>query len=599
MIFDTVVQVLWTASSYVMHIKNRFVVKIAGASGQGINSIGDSISHAVKECGLYSFGYREYPSLIKGGYAAFQVDISDRPIRSSSSHCDLLVVLSNSAFAAYAQTVAPQGQIIHSVIGLQISEPVQQFIQAQGIRVMFVPAAQLVKEAAGHPLMVNTLLLGVVWQLLGLAVEPVHQILRKTFAKKPDVIEPNIGMFEKGRTLVLENSTPVGLKLAIKPEIESEMIISGNQAIGLGAVAGGVRVYFAYPMTPASSILGYLASIARETGMFVKQIEDEISVAEMAVGAMFAGTRALCGTSGGGFDLMTETVSLAGMTETPFVCIVAQRPGPATGLPTWTNAGDLLMTIFSGHGEYAKCVLAVSDPESCFTLTQVALNIAEEYQIPVLVLTEKQIAESHYQLPNLPEPIEIKRGLLSETEIAALQKTDRYKDTPTGISPRWVPGNHAPTFDANSDEHLGDGSLTEDAEPSRIMFEKRMRKQATLLQNLPEPILFGPEQNQLLLVGWGSVKNTVLDALEQWKLEYPEAQIAYLHYEYMFPLRTERFLSLASQTKQVVFIENNGTGQLAKLVQMESGYRVQHTFLKNNGRPFFVDEVLTFLKEHQ
>ncbi|MCA9369002.1 2-oxoacid:acceptor oxidoreductase family protein, partial [Candidatus Woesebacteria bacterium] len=446
-----------------MHIQNRFVVKVSGASGQGINSVGETISKAIKETGLYSFGYREYPSLIKGGFASFQVDFSSAPLASSSDKCDMLLVLSVSAFSVYYSSVAKDGTIIHSVIGLQQSEEQQKYFSENNIKVVFVPAQQLVKEAGGHPLMVNTFLLGVLWQLLGLSFDHLIEVLKRTFAKKPEVIELNIKMLEAGKIFQNENLQPVTLGFEFHPEIVDEMIISGNQAIALGAVAAGVRAYYAYPMTPSSSILSYLAAISHETGMFVKQIEDEISVASLTVGSSFAGTRAMCGTSGGGFDLMTETVSLAAMTETPFVCVLAQRPGPATGLPTWTNAADLLLAAFAGHGEYPRVVLAASDPQSGYVLTQVAHNLADVYQIPVILLTEKQIAESHFQIKDLPPAIEIKRGLVAEDQLESLQKMDRYRSTENGVSLRWLPGQCAPTFDANSDEHLGDGSLTEDS----------------------------------------------------------------------------------------------------------------------------------------
>ena len=578
-----------------MHIQNRFVIKVSGASGQGINSVGETISRAIKETGLYSFGYREYPSLIKGGYACFQVDFSDVPLQSSSHLTDVLLVLSVGAFSAYLSTVAPGGTVIHSVIGLQLSEAQQQLITEKEIKVVFVPAQQLVKEAGGHPLMANTFLLGVLWKLLGLSFEPLVEVLKRIFKKKPEVIEPNIAMLHAGRDFQDAQLHPISLAFSPNQSLIDDIIMSGNQAISLGAVAAGVRAYYAYPMTPSSSILSYLAAISHETGMLVKQIEDEISVAEMTIGSSFAGTRAMCGTSGGGFDLMSESVSLAAMTETLFVCVLAQRPGPATGLPTWTNAGDLLLSVFAGHGEYPRAVLAVSDLASAFTLTQVAHNLAEEYQIPVILLTEKQIAESHFQIKDLPESIEIKRGLVSQEGLASLTKMDRYSSTDSGVSPRWLPGQCAPTYDANSDEHLGDGTLTEDAVPSKEIFEKRMRKQEVLAEAFPEPVLFGDEDPELLLVGWGSVKLAILDGIELYKKTEGAKKVSYLHYEYMFPLRSERLLSLAQKAQKVVFVENNGTGQLAKLVRMETGYAPHATYLKNDGRPFFVTEIVAYI----
>jgi len=578
-----------------MHIQNRFVVKVSGASGQGINSVGETISKAIKETGLHSFGYREYPSLIKGGFASFQIDFSDAPLVSSSAQCDILLVLSVGAFNAYYNSVAQGGTIIHSVIGLQLSDAQQQYIAEKELKVVFVPAQQLVKEAGGHPLMVNTFLLGVLWQLLGLAFEPLIEVLKRTFAKKPDVIEPNVTMLESGKAFQDEKLQAIELGFTPDQTIIDDLIISGNEALALGAVAAGVRAYYAYPMTPASSILGYLAAISHETGMFVKQIEDEISVAEMTVGSSFAGTRAMCGTSGGGFDLMSETVSLAGITETPFVCVLAQRPGPATGLPTWTNSGDLLLAIFAGHGEFSRVVLAASDPASAYTLTQVAHNLAEEYQVPVILLTEKQIAESHFQLKDLPENIEIKRGLVSEDKLDSLQKMDRYASTESGVSLRWLPGQCAPTFDANSDEHLGDGSLTEDAGPAKEIFEKRMRKQTAIKAVFPEPQLIGEETCDILFVGWGSAKLAVTDALIQYQKTGGTKKLSYLHYEYMFPLKTDRLQQLANTAQKVVFVENNGTGQLAKLIRMESGYEPNDILLKNDGRPFYITEILSYI----
>lgn len=580
-----------------MHIQNRFVVKVSGASGQGINSVGETISKAIKESGLYSFGYREYPSLIKGGFASFQVDFSDAPLVSSTELCDVLLVLSVSAFNAYYNTVAAEGTIIHSVVGLQLSEQQQQYISENKLKVIFVPAQQLVKESGGHPLMANTFLLGVLWKMLGLSFDPLKEVLKRTFAKKPDVIEPNIAMLEAGSNFTDEQLQPVTLGFTPDQSIVDDMIISGNQAISLGAVAAGVRAYYAYPMTPSSSILSYLAAISHETGMLVKQIEDEISVAEMTAGSSFAGTRAMCGTSGGGFDLMSETVSLAAMTETPFVCVLAQRPGPATGLPTWTNAADLLLATFAGHGEYPRVVLAASDPASGFTLTQVAHNLADQYQVPVILLTEKQIAESHFQLKDLPETLEIQRGLVAEDQLGALQKHDRYKTTETGVSLRWLPGQCAPTFDANSDEHLGDGSLTEDSQPAQEIFEKRMKKQEAILSVLPDPQLIGEENCDVLFVGWGSVKLAVADAFIQYQKTGGTKKLSYLHYEYMFPLKTERLQALAKTAKKVVFVENNGTGQLAKLVRMESGFVADDTLLKNDGRPFFITEILDYISK--
>jgi 2-oxoglutarate ferredoxin oxidoreductase subunit alpha len=349
-------------------------------------------------------------------------------------------------------------------------------------------------------------------------------------------------------------------------------------------------------MTPSSSILSYLSAISHETGMLVKQIEDEISVANMAVGSMFAGARTLIATAGGGFDLMTETVSLSGITETPLMCVIAQRPGPGTGLPTWTSSSDLNIAVYGGHGEYTRLVLAASDIESCFTLTQIGLNLAEKYQIPVLLLTEKQIAESYFQVDKMPSSVPIEQHIISDGEAKEVTSSDRFKITDSGVSKRWIPGQSDAVYTANSDEHLEDGSLTEEADTSWAMYNKRLKKEETLLSELPEPVVYGDENPDISFVGWGSVKNVMLDVIDMLS-EFTDKKIAYLHYEYVFPLKTEKMKSYAQNSKKLVLIENNATGQLGQIITAKTEIPFWEKLLKCDGRPFFIEDVLNFIRE--
>ncbi len=575
----------------------RLVIKAAGESGQGVNSVGEVFAKSIKESGLYTFGYREYPSLIKGGWASHQIDISSTPINSSSSHCDILMCLSRVSVKAYMTTVRPGGTIVHAIPKLFFTEEEKTFLEQNQIAVKHVPAAKIAIETGGMSVMANTVLVGVVWRMMGLELKPVEAVIASTFAKKPDVIEPNVACLRAGHTFDIGEFQLKGPVFTFDPTLESTMLITGNHALSLGAVAAGVRVFYAYPMTPSSSILSYLASIYHKTGMVVKQIEDEITVAQMGLGSMFAGTRALVATSGGGFDLMTETVSLSGMTETPFVCILAQRPGPATGLPTWTSASDLNIAVYAGHGEYTRLVVAGSDLSSCYTLIQKAFNFAEKYQIPVIVLTEKQIAESLFQLRDFPKDEPIERHFVPEQERSALVSSDRFALTESGVSKRWAPDMAEATYDANSDEHLEDGSLTEDAEPSQAMYEKRLRKANTLKMELPEPEFYGLKDAVMTFVGWGSVKHAVIDALALWNTERPDMTCNYLHYEYLWPLRTDTFKELIAQNQPMVLIEQNAFGQLGALLTQETGYMFKEKLLKYDGRPFFVEDLIGFLEE--
>jgi 2-oxoglutarate ferredoxin oxidoreductase subunit alpha len=577
--------------------KHRFVVKIGGESGQGVNSVGEIIAKSLKETGYYVYGYREYPSLIKGGYSMYQLDFSDLPVNAPSSHCDLLLCLSRVSVRKYLTSLRAGGVLIHTLRMMEFSEDQQRFIDENQISVKEVAAEKIAVEAGGTVIMTNTVMTGVLLQMLGLGKELVTRILKEEFVKKPALLDQNVACLNLGYELDLSDVPQTKLHFAKKPVLDDALLLTGNHALALGAVSAGVRAYYAYPMTPSSSILSYLANWYHQTGMLVKQVEDEISVAEMALGSMFMGTRALCGTSGGGFDLMTETVSLAGITETPFVCILGQRPGPATGLPTWTAQGDLNLAIYAGHGEYPRAVLAASDIESCYLLLQQAFNIAEKYQIPVMVLTEKQIAESLFIVEKMPEPLPIERHLLSTAEVAEVQSTYRYAYTENGISKRWFPGQSPAVFDGNGDEHLEDGSLTEEAEPVKAIYEKRMRKQETLLQELPEPLYFGDTTPDFVFVGWGSTKHSILDAMAIAQKTVSTPKIGYLHYEYMYPVRTETFKKLAEQHGQnLVLIENNYLGQLGALLTQETGYQFSQRLLKYDGRQFFVEEVLEIIQ---
>jgi 2-oxoglutarate/2-oxoacid ferredoxin oxidoreductase subunit alpha len=582
--------------------RDRFALKISGESGQGINSIGEIFAKLFKRHGYGIFGYREYPSLIKGGYSSFQLDISDHTINSSSAQCDILACLNRQSLHAYLPTVREKGLVLYIFPRIDLTPAEKTLVAERQLQLVYVPALDLAYQNGGSYIMANTVLTGIIAQLLPLDFKMVQEIFAAEFSKKPALLEKNLNCLQVGYDYAIEGVKPWDITFTTTADHADDYLLTGNHALALGAVAAGVRAYYGYPMTPTSSVLTYLAATAHQTGMLVKQIEDEISVAQMAIGSMFMGTRALCGTSGGGFDLMTESLSLAGMTETPFVCILGQRPGPATGLPTWTATGDLLLAAYAGHGEFPRLVIAASDPTTAYTLMQHAFNLAEKFQIPVIILTEKQIAEALFAINAFPAALTIERHLPTMEQLAQMKSTDRYDTTTeSGVSPRWLPGQSDETFDGNGDEHLPDGSLTESAEPVQAMFDKRMRKIPALAAALPEPELYGPEDAEITFVSWGSVKNAVLDAQtalqkisEVDKQKYPTFN--YLHYEYMFPIKTKRFLALTKSAKRLVLIENNGTAQLGTMLSQATGYQFADVVLKSDGRPFFIEDILTYLR---
>lgn len=577
-------------------MQNPITIKIGGESGQGINSIGEAVAKSFKESGFYTFGYREYPSLIRGGYASYQLEVFNQPVNCPHAKCDLLACLSRRSFHEYLRDVRDGGTIIHTIARLDIKPEEKDWIEQHQLQVEYVDAARLAVESGGKRLMSNTVLVGLLWNIFQLPIDQPEHVIREVFAHKPHYIDVNVACLHTGYNQQLKIKQQFSFTKSEDNIPPNAALISGNQALALGAVAAGVRTYFAYPMTPSSSILAYLASIQHETGMIVKQVDDEIAAAQMAIGSMFMGTRSLTGTSGGGFDLMTESVSLTGITETPFVCVIAQRPGPATGLPTWTSAADLMLAVYGGHGEFARVVIAASDARSAYSTVQHAFNIAESFQVPVLLLTEKQIAESIFTLDQFDPDPEIQRGLAENLE--DLKPKDRYKFTDSGVSPRWIPGSAHATYDANSDEHLEDGSLTEEAVAAKKMYDKRLRKESAILNELPEPQLYGPAHADITLVGWGSVKPTVLDALAHLGTQSVSSAVNYLHYEYLYPLKTEKIHQLVDTGNKMVLIENNATGQLGKLIAQETGFLFQEKILKYDGRPFFVEEVVSEINTH-
>jgi 2-oxoglutarate ferredoxin oxidoreductase subunit alpha len=586
---------------------SRYVIKFAGESGQGINLAGEILSRALKDSGYYTFSYREYPSLIEGGFASYQIDISTNAINSSLSKCNILVCVSRSAIHEYLPSLGENGLLIHSLPKVQFLPDEQKHIMENGIQVEYVNAEELASLNGGRPVMANTAMMGVLWKVMGLEKSFVESRLKKRFEGKEGVYEVNSKILAAGASLQLEGGSYENLSVTNllhrgeeydRPDLTGSLIITGNHALSIGAISAGMRAYFAYPMTPSSTILTYLSQSYKDSGILIKQAEDEITAAQMCLGSMFMGTRAMTATSGGGYDLMTESVTMAGMTETPFLCVLAQRAGTATGLPTWTGADNLNVAVYGGHGDFPRCVISVSDPESANVLVQKAFNIAEQFQIPVILLTDKQVAESLYWVETLPKPIPIRRGLTEENKDRPFSSEDRYKLTPLGVSPRWLPGTSDTTYLANSDEHDQAGNSTEDADMTEQMVDKRMMKLDTIMDSIEKPVLYGSESPDILFVGWGSVKNSVIDLINLPSTATEGLKIGYLHYEYLFPLRTQTLMELAEISKNVVLIENNRTGQLGNMLESECDIKFTDKLLKYDGRQFFLDDLLDYINTY-
>ncbi|MBP6880152.1 2-oxoacid:acceptor oxidoreductase subunit alpha [Candidatus Saccharibacteria bacterium] len=570
---------------------DRLRIKFAGESGQGIDSVGKAITEALVWAGYYTFGYREYPSLIKGAWANYQVDVSDRPLQASSEKCDVLLCISRYSIYEYLPTLVDGGQLIHSMERLELPDNLQDFVADHNITIEYVKAIEIAEAEGGSALMENVVLVGVLWQLLGIPLESFQNKLKKLFAKKPELLKLDLKCAEAGYNYKTQHAKKIDFTNTFKSnkKLIENQVIDGNYAISKGTVDAGVRAFYAYPMTPSSSVLTYLADWQFETKMVVKQIEDEISAAQFTIGSSFMGTRAMTATSGGGFDLMTESISLAGITETPFVIFLAQRPGPGTGLPTWTMAADLPIAVYGGHGEFARIVVAASDPKTAYRVTQEAHNLAEMYRVPVIILSEKQIAESLYNIDSLGEKVAIKRQLTNKP-ITPESASDFYNEHKSGVSPRWFPGDNLPVYLSNSDEHDGEGNSVEDGPTTKLQYGKRIAKQKLIEDALPLPKIYGNKDSKNYIIGWGSTANTVLDLIENYD------NLAYVHFEYLWPLKAEEIARLF-KNKTLFSVENNYTSQLATLLQSQLPLNFAKQFTKYDGRGFFVEDMETILEE--
>lgn len=581
----------------------RVSMKITGAQGQGVNSVGELCAKGLKRAGYCVFGYREYMSLIKGGHSSIQIDVAAEPIRSTEEHVNVLVCFNHHGLLGNTREVKRGGVILHQTPQWTFSPGDQAFLKQQGITVLYLPTEEILKKLKAKPILGNMLITAVVWALLGRTPEELNVLAREQFGHKGEkIVAQNATCIDEGFAFTRSAAGNISLP-APDPRWTHHLLLTGSHAMGLGAVHAGVRLYAGYPMTPSSPLLGYIADLQNETGMVVKQAEDEITAAQMVSGAMFVGARALTATSGGGFDLMSETISMNAMIENPVVLALGQRPGPATGLPTWTAQGDLLMAQNTAHGEFPRCVMAVSDSGDSFNLLPEAFNLAEEFQIPVILLFDKHSAEALFtQEPYDLAHAKLRRGKLvtDPKALAKLEGTDRYDPrAPDGISPRWLPGAQASTYCAQADEHNADGTVDETAENARLQMEKRLKKLEALRRVLPEPELFGDPEPDIVLVGWGSTKGVILDALDAFSRDAPEAteasnaRLGYLHYTYVWPLRTEKLERLAAKAMRVVLVEGNALGQLGMLLRQECGIAIKDRILKYDGRPFFLDEMIT------
>ena len=574
---------------------NNLNWKIGGEAGYGILSAGEIFAYACAHGGLETFAYLEYPSLIRGGHNTYQVLVREDNVQSHSSRVDLLIALNKETIDRHLGELMEAGALVYD----SDDKTLRDYACATRQHNCFgVPMEELAKQAGGEKLMRNMVAVGASLGLVGYSFDYLTSLIERVFSKKgAKMVELNQAAAKAGYDYAYEHyGEQFDYRLEVRPGREPCMLINGNEAIALGALKAGLKFYAAYPMTPASSILHYLAAQEREYKLVVKQTEDEIAAMNMAVGASFAGVRSMVATSGGGFSLMVEALGLAGMVEAGVVVVLAQRPGPATGLPTWTEQGDLRFALHAAQGDFPRVVLAPGDPEECFYLTFLAHNLAEKYQLPVIIMTDKYLAEARQTVPFFKtEALSVERGELADTsKLSADARFARYAVVPSGVSPRSIPGQPGGMYVANSDEHEPTGLANEEAEVRVAQMNKRMRKLQTLRGEIPDPVkLYGPKQADVTLVGWGSTKGPILEALKE--LEREGKSVNFLQVRLLEPFPIKEIDTFLRQAKRRVLVENNYSGQLGGLIRERTGIDITDKFLKYDGRPIHPEEIINYV----
>ena len=558
-----------------------YTIKIAGPAGMGIKSIGQLFSKILIAHGFNLADYSEYPSLVRGGHNTYQITFSLDKIFATHYQVDMFFSINPSHWQQHSDEFTSKTLIFSD-------EESDKKNLKKGI-FSNLPLKTLAGEI-GSPLVVNTISLGVAVYLLGFDLNLTKEIVCGFYQKFSDL---NARAIQSGYDYAKTNFSKFKLNLKSKINLKRKVeLYDGNESFGWGFLAGKGDFYVAYPMTPATGTLHFLAAKqVAYSHLKVIHAEDEIGVANMASGAVFAGARAAVGTSGGGFALMNEAVSFCGVAEIGLVYYLVSRPGPATGLPTWTAQGDLMHAIYSGHGEFPKVVIAPGDLEESFEMGYQSLNLAAKLQTPIIVISDKLLGESGGSLNDLSDiKVKIEKG---DIEANPSKEFARYKFTQNGISPRTIPGTPNGQFLANSYEHDQFGFSTEDHELSEKMFAKRQLKNKLAIKLAPKANFFGDKSAKKLIVSWGSTKGSILEALKGIK---NKTDFAFLQLKTLWPINPD-IQNIINSFKEVIVIENNGTSQMTTLLKSQFNFSPTKVYTKNNGQPFFPEEIINFLEK--
>lgn len=580
-----------------------FVIGIGGAAGQGIATPGNILARTFARRGIHLYAYNAHQSIIRGGHILLMLRAAEQPIHSHGDGLNLLLCLNQDTMNRHLRHMRAGTWVLYN------SDDIVPGSAADGVHLCPLPVGELTNKSRNKVIQ-NTVALGAMMEILGLDLATLEAALQREFGRKDQaVVDENVGAARAGfehaqaHFPTLDPPIPTGAK--------PHAVWSGNDALAMGGAAAGVKFYSAYPMSPASGILHWMAANARDLGIIVRQGEDELAVANMTIGAAHAGTRAMCATSGGGFALMTEAIGMAAMMEVPVVFINVQRAGPSTGVPTKTEQGDLWQALGASQGDFERFIVAPRDALDAFLTMAELFNLAEQAQCPAILVSDLLLSEGTFSVD--PDAIDfhptINRGaLITQAPPPETNGSNgnhdssgylRYQNTETGISPRAIPGIEGHVYVAASDEHDEDGVLISDEYTNpfkrRMMVEKRARKFAHVAQQVPAPELEGPQDADVTLISWGSTCGVVKDAIQQLAQEGVTANL--LAIKWIVPFHADAVAAILQRAKHTIIVENNYSGQFARYLRSETGFAANGHIRKYDGEPFLPHHIVEGVRQ--
>jgi 2-oxoglutarate ferredoxin oxidoreductase subunit alpha len=577
-------------------MNRTFTVSIGGAAGQGVATPGDIFAQIFARRGLHLNAYNAYQSIIRGGHTFLTIRAGLGKVTNFGDGIDLLIPLNQDTMDRHLHLMSPGSTIIYN------GDSIKPKDRPEGVQLSALPVNELSKGSRSK-VEQNTLALGASLSMMGVGFQPLEEVLTQQFKKKGEaVVAENVRIARAGYDYATANFKPFPDPLPMGDARYA--VLSGNIALAMGGVAAGVKFYCAYPMSPSTGVLHWMAAHARKAGIMVRQVEDEIGVINMAIGAAHAGVRSMCATSGGGFALMTEGLGMSAMIETPVVVIDVQRAGPSTGVPTKTEQGDLWQMLGAGFGDFPKVIAAPTDILDCFKLVPEMHNLADRFQCPAIILSDLLLSEGRESIDpkDLDFHVEIDRGQLitSADSTNGQNAYKRYRITDSGISPRAIPGLPGHVHTVATDEHDEDGVLISDEYTNphkrRAMMEKRQRKIAGIEATVPPPKLIGGPGADVTLVGWGSTKGVIREAMEI--LNSQGILTNQLQIRWLVPLHGDAILEIVRVAgKRTIIVENNYSGQFARYLRSETSYVPDGYIRKYDGEPFMPHHIVESVKE--